>query len=83
MIQIVRLLDEALTNAVKHSGARRIAVNIETIDEADGARGRITVADDGKGFELVADGGASPATRPRAACAICRAAPRAAAQSWG
>ena len=31
VIQIVRLLDEALTNAVKHAGARRISVSIETL----------------------------------------------------
>ena len=58
VIQIVRLLDEALTNAVKHAGARRITVTIETLgDEAgDTACGCITVADDGKGFELAPDG---------------------------
>nr|WP_249127615.1 ATP-binding protein [Bradyrhizobium lablabi] len=57
VLQIVRILDEALTNAVKHSGARRITVSIETIDDA-GPQGRITIQDDGKGFELVAgDGG--------------------------
>ena len=32
-------------------------MSIETITEADGPQGRITIADDGKGFELVADGG--------------------------
>jgi signal transduction histidine kinase len=57
VIQIVRLLDEAVTNAVKHAEARRITVSIETtIDvQADSqplARGRITIEDDGKGFEL-------------------------------
>ena len=31
VIQIVRLLDEALTNAVKHANARRITVQIETL----------------------------------------------------
>ena len=30
VIQIMRLLDEALTNAVKHAGARRITVSIGT-----------------------------------------------------
>jgi len=56
VIQIVRLLDEAVTNAVKHAGARRITVSIETSSDAQGvdegiARGRITIEDDGKGFE--------------------------------
>ncbi len=57
VIQIVRLLDEAVTNAVKHAGARRITVSIETSMDAQAdaqpvARGRITIEDDGKGFEL-------------------------------
>jgi signal transduction histidine kinase len=60
VIQIVRLLDEALTNAVKHAGARRIAVSIETLTDASGsAYGRVTVEDDGKGFALTPDGGAA------------------------
>jgi signal transduction histidine kinase len=60
VIQIVRLLDEALTNAVKHADARRITVSIETLADASGfAVGRITVEDDGKGFELAPDGGAA------------------------
>jgi len=51
VIQIIRLLDEAVTNAVKHAGARCITVSIETLNDASGdARGRITIADDGKGF---------------------------------
>ena len=51
VIQIIRLLDEAVTNAVKHAGARCITVSIETLNDASGdARGRITIEDDGKGF---------------------------------
>jgi signal transduction histidine kinase len=58
VIQIVRILDEALTNAVKHACARRITVRIKTIAGEDGVEcGCITVADDGKGFVLAADGG--------------------------
>ncbi|MBR1228966.1 MULTISPECIES: sensor histidine kinase [unclassified Bradyrhizobium] len=57
VIQIMRLLDEALTNAVKHSGARRITVSIETLRDVDGLdQGCITIANDGKGFALAADG---------------------------
>ena len=60
VIQIVRLLDEALTNAVKHAAARRITVSIETLTDASGfGYGRITVEDDGKGFAFAADGGAA------------------------
>jgi signal transduction histidine kinase len=50
VIQILRLLDEAVTNAVKHAGASRITVSIETVGEGSDQRGRITVQDDGRGF---------------------------------
>jgi signal transduction histidine kinase len=56
VIQIVRILDEAVTNAVKHATARHISVTIETRDGADGPYGVISVADDGKGFALADDG---------------------------
>jgi signal transduction histidine kinase len=60
VIQILRLLDEALTNAVKHAGAMRILVSIETLtDDAGRPCGSITVEDDGKGFDLAADGTAA------------------------
>lgn len=36
VIQIVRILDEAVTNAVKHAQARHIAVTIETLDASEG-----------------------------------------------
>jgi signal transduction histidine kinase len=52
VIQIVRILDEAVTNAVKHARARAITVSIETLKGADGERGCITVTDDGKGFAV-------------------------------
>jgi signal transduction histidine kinase len=60
VIQIVRILDEAMTNAVKHANAKRIAVSIETIkDESGAAHGRISVEDDGCGFALGGDGTAA------------------------
>lgn len=53
VIQILRLLDEAVTNAVKHAGAKRITVSVETIGYAvESRRGRITVSDDGRGFAV-------------------------------
>ncbi|MBX9650191.1 MAG: histidine kinase [Xanthobacteraceae bacterium] len=62
VIQIVRLLDEGLTNAVKHAATRTVTVTIETLAGADGLdRGRITVADDGRGFDVAA--GAAKAAR--------------------
>jgi len=67
VIQIVRLLDEALTNAVKHANARRVTVRIETLADIDGLdRGCITVEDDGKGFDVPpADGSAGIAKAAR------------------
>jgi signal transduction histidine kinase len=57
VIQIVRILDEAVTNAVKHARASRISVTIETLDDAPGEpRGAISVEDDGRGFALRDDG---------------------------
>ena len=50
VIQIVRILDEAVTNAVKHAQARRVVVTIETRDGGQGPYGVISVADDGRGF---------------------------------
>ena len=52
VIQIVRILDEAVTNAVKHAGARHITVTIETIKSGDDEHGCITIVDDGKGFAI-------------------------------
>ncbi|MDH6265919.1 signal transduction histidine kinase [Rhizobium sp. SG_E_25_P2] len=51
MIQIMRLLDEAVTNAVRHSGAATISIILRT-EEKDGERAKIhiTVRDDGRGF---------------------------------
>jgi len=60
VIQIVRLLDEALTNAVKHANARRVTVRIETLAGRDGLdRGCITVEDDGKGFDIPPEDGSA------------------------
>jgi signal transduction histidine kinase len=64
VIQIVRLLDEALTNAVKHANARRITVRIETLVDHDGLhRGCITVEDDGRGFDVPPTDGSAGAIR--------------------
>jgi signal transduction histidine kinase len=66
VIQIMRLLDEAVTNAAKHARARRITVSIETLNGASGEPcGCITVEDDGKGF-AVAGGEAAEANQKAA-----------------
>ncbi len=64
VIQIIRILDEAMTNAVKHANAQRITVGIETIkDESGIAHGCINVEDDGKGFAIGPDGAATDGRR--------------------
>jgi len=45
-LQVLRILQEALTNIVKHAGAR--VIRIETA--ADAAEVRVIVRDDGHGF---------------------------------
>ncbi|WP_369719490.1 ATP-binding protein [Bradyrhizobium sp. LLZ17] len=63
VIQIVRILDEAVTNAVKHAAARHIAVTIETLDDGRGPYGVISVADDGCGFARCDAGNAADASQ--------------------
>jgi signal transduction histidine kinase len=62
VIQIIRILDEAVTNAVKHAAAKHVAVGIETRKEIDGDHGCITVSDDGRGFSIEGDAN-RPASR--------------------
>jgi signal transduction histidine kinase len=61
VIQIIRILDEAVTNAVKHAQARHIGVNVATVKVADGECGCVTVTDDGKGFAT--DSAGRPSSR--------------------
>ncbi|WP_342737575.1 ATP-binding protein [Bradyrhizobium sp. B117] len=66
VIQIVRILDEAVTNAVKHAKARHIAVTIETLEgerNDQGPYGVISVTDDGCGFALAGNGEAAGASQ--------------------
>ncbi|WP_354199172.1 sensor histidine kinase [Bhargavaea ullalensis] len=46
-VAVFRLVQEAVTNAVKHSGARTIDVHVETCKDII----RATVTDDGRGFD--------------------------------
>jgi len=47
-LQLLRAVQEALTNARRHGHARAVSVSIERED----SRAKITVADDGSGFDL-------------------------------
>ncbi|MGE6741398.1 sensor histidine kinase [Allorhizobium pseudoryzae] len=58
VIQLIRLMDEVITNAVKHSGGRQVTVTIESVEDALGRpTGRITIEDDGHGYEAPAGHG--------------------------
>jgi len=63
VIQVIRLLDEAVTNAVKHARATTIRVSIATLTDASGPHGSITVEDDGEGFAPAPEGGSRTAGR--------------------
>ncbi|HET9654141.1 MAG TPA: GAF domain-containing sensor histidine kinase [Kineosporiaceae bacterium] len=49
-VQVIRIIQEALTNVRKHSGAQRATVRVEQTDRAV----RFAVQDDGAGFDLAA-----------------------------
>jgi signal transduction histidine kinase len=61
VLHILRVLQEALTNVLKHAGATRITVTTE-IDEAAG-RALISVADNGHGFVPEVERGNRPPGR--------------------
>ena len=46
-VQVLRIVQEALTNARKHSGARHIRVHVAS----DDVRATFSVTDDGRGFD--------------------------------
>lgn len=50
VLQLMRILQEAVTNALKHSGADRVTVTLERIAEADGPAARLSVHDNGRGL---------------------------------
>lgn len=47
-LHLVRMLQEAITNAIKHSGAKKIMVT----SESDNNEWRLQVKDDGRGFSI-------------------------------
>jgi signal transduction histidine kinase len=63
VLQILRLLDEAVTNAVKHSAATRLTVILETVEPAEGRHGRIVIQDNGRGFDPARTGAVSSGHR--------------------
>lgn len=55
VLQILRILQEALTNVIRHAGAQHVAVSAEYL--SDGPAARICVADDGRGMDTAAPRG--------------------------
>jgi signal transduction histidine kinase len=49
-IQLVRIMQEAITNALKHADGSKINIHIESADYLN-----ITISDNGKGFDDIAD----------------------------
>ncbi len=52
-VELLRIAQEALVNVRRHSGARRVEVSVES--KGDGVR--VTVEDDGRGFDTEAEAG--------------------------
>ncbi|MHB1483433.1 MAG: histidine kinase N-terminal 7TM domain-containing protein [Saccharofermentanales bacterium] len=46
-VQVIRVIQEALTNANKHGGAR----NVKVVFRQDGGHVKISISDDGRGFD--------------------------------
>lgn len=51
VLQVLRILQEAVTNVVKHAGARTLTVRTHAVPGADGSV-VVEIADDGRGFEV-------------------------------
>lgn len=50
-IALYRVLQEALSNAYRHGGARRVTVRLRRVERRGRARLRMSVSDDGHGFD--------------------------------
>ena len=53
-IGLYRVLQEGLSNAYRHGGATRVAVRIRRVERRGEPRLRMTVSDDGRGFDAAA-----------------------------
>lgn len=70
-LQALRIVQEAITNVVKHAGARTITVRTGAMAAADGTPGVfVDVADDGRGFGGEHPGGRGLANMRRRAAAL-------------
>lgn len=70
---VLRILQEAITNVVRHAGARTITVSTGTTTDGDGRDATVflTIADDGRGFDTTSTpGGRGLANMRRRADAV-------------
>jgi signal transduction histidine kinase len=54
VLSILRILQETVTNTLKHAQAREITIDADLVKEAADGEIRIRVADDGRGFDVCA-----------------------------
>lgn len=74
VIQIIRVMDEAVTNAVRHSGAGSISVLLRAGASGDEAGPiHITIRDDGHGFEGVPAKSGGGLSNMRKRASLCNA----------
>ncbi|XAS68032.1 sensor histidine kinase [Micrococcaceae bacterium Sec5.7] len=68
-LTVYRIVQEALTNVVRHAGARKAAVVLETVPDASGQQVNLTLTidDDGAGYAGAPEGNGVKGMRERAA----------------
>ncbi|MEZ4556041.1 MAG: ATP-binding protein [Caldilineaceae bacterium] len=74
-VQLLRIIQEALTNVRKHAGAHSVSIDVTL----QNGQARVSLQDDGCGFDPVTTLHGSAG---RLGCASCRNAPRKSAATW-
>jgi signal transduction histidine kinase len=77
-LQLLRIVQESLTNVRKHSGASRIALSLESADDEL----LLTVEDDGNGFDPSVGSSSTPPYSPRFGLATMRERAEAVGGRW-
>ncbi|MBZ0114063.1 MAG: GAF domain-containing sensor histidine kinase [Thermoanaerobaculia bacterium] len=77
-LQLLRIVQESLTNVRKHSGASRVALSLESVDNEL----RLTIEDDGSGFDPSAVSTSTPPYSPRFGLATMRERAEAVGGHW-
>lgn len=49
-LRIIRIIQEALNNALRHSGAKKISLQVRALDKAGSRVLSVSIRDNGKGF---------------------------------